>query len=339
MLSRRALATAALLLAVGALFADGQTKVSIDIEDGNVRDVILALARTAAVEVVVRPEVRGLITVNIREMPFEQALGVVAATSGHRWRLVNGVYHVGRFSDTGDDARPRRETIPVRRHDARALARSLGFVDLDCLAQPAPAVDLRHLLPPGLAESPRPAADGRGLEVRGTVTAIADMRHLIASLERGGALITYECYLAFATPAAVDALPVAWARGEMQFGASPGRELRSSSGDYSVLLDRLRRGLDGITAIAQPRATAGELSSAEAEADGATLAVIGRLEESHQLRLWLRAGAPAPGGTVEFVLDGALLPPEEGIVLVSEPAGGGAGPVLLVMMPRIDLVE
>lgn len=338
-----------LWLAALPAFADGQTPVTIEARNQDVATIIEDLARQAGVTVALQPGVRGEVVVTITDTPFEQALTVVAAIQGYRWRLVDGVYHVGRFSDDGDPEARTEATLPLTRLDARTLARAFGYFDLDALADAPPVADLRALLPPGLDGPPVPAPEGGALMVRGSDAAVADLRLMIERLEQRSALVTFDVVVFRGTPAAVAALPVFWNRGETSLARSPGRASASAISDFAQPERTLERALAQLTVLARGRMIAPELTPARLviadEALQLTLSLAAREEPDASLRLWLRAviGAPENAGEVTIFVDGGRLPPEEGVLLLSEaapgpaaPDGAEAAPLLVLVLPTLS---
>lgn len=339
---RRALLTVILLASGTRVLGDGRTLVSVEAQNRNIREVLQALAAAAKVELTIRPEVRGVVSTTIHRTPFEQALTVVAATQGYGWRLVNGVYLVGRFSAAGDDGREVKGLVEAPPALAAALARAFGHLDLASLESPGAGLDLRVLLPPGLTGPPRPVE--KGLEVTGSRAAVEDFKFLARSLLAGQITLRWRVLLVRLDGVEVRELPVSWAKGPMSHGLSPGRELLYSSGDFAQLLRRLEQGGAGFTPLIDETFEAPALATVAREGvageEGYRLKLAARVDTGLQLQLWLDAawrGRPAgeaPAPSVGFRLDGAPLPPEEGVVMLSRPRTGEPGPdLLLVLLP------
>lgn len=334
--------TLCLLFCRGAL-ADGQTRVSLTAENGEIREVITKLATQAKVKVNLRPELRGRVSATITAMPFERALSTVAGSLGFGWRLERGVYHVGRFSPTAaTGGAPVTQVVTLRDAGAAALARAFGWFDLAALDTAPPLADFRHLLPPGLSGPPRPVAPNQ-LEITGSPAAVADFQHLVRSLQSGEQVkLSVDLVLAKLAPAAVRSLPVYWAQGPMNFGRTDEvREALYSSGEFQPLLERVAAGqLEGATLIDRQHLDLTELEAATvAFKDGTTAKLAVRVEPGLTLRLWLQGTAKVGEGTVTLAADGAKLPPAEGMVLVSRPKLGEEGPepLLLLVMPRVEV--
>jgi hypothetical protein len=330
---------ALLFLLAAPLWADGHAKVHIDAQDRNLREVVGELARQAGVEVRYQPGVAGVINARVDGVPFEQALTTVLTIAGYGWRRVEGAYLIGRFgpgSQQGDLA----ATVMLTNLSAVGLARSLGWLDLSQLANAGAPTDLRWLLPPGLAGPPRPTADGKGLEVHGTAAAVADFKQMAAELDKAPTRLGYQWLVARATPELLADLKVAWAQGVMNAGRSPGRQVMYSSSEFESLYQRLAAAPAGLTVLAKGRVGAGDLEVVTVAADpNLKLTLAGRLESALSLRLWLAATVTVDGASVEMAVDGGLLPPEEGCLLVSKPldAAAAPGPLVLLLIPTVSV--
>lgn len=327
------------LLLTAPARADGGTPVSIEATERNIRDVLTALAEAAGVQLVIRPEVRGVITTLITKTKFEQALTMVAAAQGYSWRLVDGVYHVGRFSQAEDTGAETVVEIPTAPFDPRALARAFGYLDLASLQETAEPLDLRALLPPGIEGVPEPTETG--LKVTGTAAAIEDLRYLLAQLGADRYRIRYRVQLATLPRAKLDELPVYWAKGPMKLGETPGRDSRYSVGDFAELADELAAGKYEATPLAASTIVAGGLATgviAPETTDGKlAVRLAGRFEGGLLLRVWLEALAAVADEPVTFRLAGASLPPSEGFALVALPRRDEPAVLLLVVPePVVD---
>ena len=330
-----------LLSALTGAWADSRTKVSITAADRGVRDVVTELARQANVTVRYLPGVGGLVSVRVNAVPFTDALTTVLSAVGYGWRQEGAVFVVGRFSAQPDDKTATTVTLPLKYADAAKLARSFGWLDLAALGQAGAVLDLRLLLPPGLAGPPKPTADGKGLEVSGSAAAVADFRFLAQSFDRPPATIAYRWLVAKASPLLVDTLRVAWAQGPMAFGRSgEGREVLYSATDLEAQWERLSAGTDGLSILGQGTISGGDLEVLQVASQGPgtpKLALAGRLEAGLSLRLFARCNVHVDGLPVELAVDGGKLPPEEGAIVVSRQKPGGPGPetVLLLIVPTV----
>jgi type II secretory pathway component GspD/PulD (secretin) len=66
----------------GLLVIDEPRPVTYAIKDGNVRDVIETIAKLSGANIVVAPEVQGSLSLNLRDVPWRDALDVTAKTLG-----------------------------------------------------------------------------------------------------------------------------------------------------------------------------------------------------------------------------------------------------------------
>ncbi|MCC7493634.1 MAG: hypothetical protein IT204_14865 [Fimbriimonadaceae bacterium] len=332
----RMLGLLALLAATTATtaFADSKTLVQIEARDRSIREVVTILAKAANVTVTLRPEVRGLVTVSIKRMPFEQALTLVTAAQGFGWRKVGSGYQVGRFAAGPIDTAPTTALIATGALDPRGLARAFGWLDLSVLAEAAPVLDLRALLPPGLEGPPRPVEGG--LEARGTAQAVGDLRFFVEQLATGRVKLRLHLLLAKITPEALAGLPVYWAQGAARRGSSVGREVQYACADFTTLRQTLAAQPAGVTLLGQQTVDLPGLGAVQVALGEQRVQLAARSEAAQSVQLWLRASLAVDGTTVPLELEGALLPPEEGCVLVSlPPAGATPGAVLLLALPEV----
>lgn len=80
-----------------ASFAQGsqdQKKITLDMQQADVREVLRALFKGVDLSYSVAPEVQGLITVSLKEVPFETALQNVLRQINATYRIVGGVYEI-----------------------------------------------------------------------------------------------------------------------------------------------------------------------------------------------------------------------------------------------------
>lgn len=59
--------------------------VTLNLKDADVRDVAAHLAELAGLSVVIDPEVRGTVTVSLRDVPWDQALDLILTANGLGW--------------------------------------------------------------------------------------------------------------------------------------------------------------------------------------------------------------------------------------------------------------
>lgn len=66
----------------GLLVVDEPRPVTYAVKDGNIRDVIEAIAKLSGANIVVAPEVQGTLSLNLKDVPWRDALDVAAKTLG-----------------------------------------------------------------------------------------------------------------------------------------------------------------------------------------------------------------------------------------------------------------
>lgn len=94
----------ALLAAVSPLvYANG---ITLNVRDGQVRDVLASVAALSGKSIVADSSVQGTVTLNLKDVPFETALRIITAAKGLSYRLTGDVILVGsaagieKFNDT-----------------------------------------------------------------------------------------------------------------------------------------------------------------------------------------------------------------------------------------------
>lgn len=85
--------------------------VSLDFRDADIQNVLRILSYKSGVNIVVGPEVTGLVTIKLQDVPWEQALNVILQTYGYAYEQSGNIITVSTV-----------EKIKQRREDALALA-------------------------------------------------------------------------------------------------------------------------------------------------------------------------------------------------------------------------
>ena len=93
-----------LLAAVSPLaYANG---ITLNVRDGQVRDVLASVAALSGKSIVADSSVQGTVTLNLKDVPFDTALRIITAAKGLSYRLTGDVILVGsaagmeKFNDT-----------------------------------------------------------------------------------------------------------------------------------------------------------------------------------------------------------------------------------------------
>ena len=98
-----ALLTALLIAASPLAYANG---ITLNVRDGQVRDVIASVAALSGKSIVADSSVQGTVTLNLKDVPFDTALRIITAAKGLSYRLTGDVILVGsaagmeKFNDT-----------------------------------------------------------------------------------------------------------------------------------------------------------------------------------------------------------------------------------------------
>ena len=98
-----ALLTALLIAASPLAYANG---ITLNVRDGQVRDVLASVAALSGKSIVADSSVQGTVTLNLKDVPFGTALRIITAAKGLSYRLIGDVILVGsaagmeKFNDT-----------------------------------------------------------------------------------------------------------------------------------------------------------------------------------------------------------------------------------------------
>ena len=98
-----ALLTALLAAASPLAYANG---ITLNVRDGQVRDVLASVAALSGKSIVADSTVQGTVTLNLKDVPFDTALRIITAAKGLSYRLTGDVILVGsaagmeKFNDT-----------------------------------------------------------------------------------------------------------------------------------------------------------------------------------------------------------------------------------------------
>jgi type II secretory pathway component HofQ len=69
--------------------------ISLDLKDADLKDVLKSFAELAKINIAVDPEVKGSVTIRLRDVPWDQALDVILRTNGFGYVLEGNVLRVG----------------------------------------------------------------------------------------------------------------------------------------------------------------------------------------------------------------------------------------------------
>ena len=70
-------------------------KISLDLKDADLRDVLHTFSQLTGLNIVVDPEVKGAVTVRLHDVPWDQALEVILRTNGYGDVLEGNILRVG----------------------------------------------------------------------------------------------------------------------------------------------------------------------------------------------------------------------------------------------------
>src|SRR5688572_27106811 len=115
-----ALAGVLLLLAVPAVLAlpadpHGEAKVSVDVRDADIRDLVLLMAEVGSFQVVIDPGVACKLTLRLKDVPWDQALDLSLRSCGLGADADNGIYRIAPTPKLAAEMAERRRFEEERR--------------------------------------------------------------------------------------------------------------------------------------------------------------------------------------------------------------------------------
>jgi type IV pilus assembly protein PilQ len=69
--------------------------MSLDLKDADLKDVLRTFGKLAKVNIAIDPEVRGSVTLRLRDLPWDQALDVILRINGLGYVLEGNILRVG----------------------------------------------------------------------------------------------------------------------------------------------------------------------------------------------------------------------------------------------------
>jgi type II secretory pathway component HofQ len=73
--------------------------ISLDVKDADLRDILHTFSELTGLNIVVDPDVRGSVTVRLRDVPWDQALDLILRTNGCGYVLEGNILRVGKPSN------------------------------------------------------------------------------------------------------------------------------------------------------------------------------------------------------------------------------------------------
>jgi type II secretory pathway component HofQ len=110
----------ALVLALLAATTGGEARVSLDVKDGSVRDVVGLLAEVGGLQVVFDPDVDCKLTLKLHETRWQTALQTTLRACGLAPEEEAGILRVARPSRLAEEAAARRRLQEERSHGGEA---------------------------------------------------------------------------------------------------------------------------------------------------------------------------------------------------------------------------
>jgi len=110
--------------------------IDLDFKDADIHDLLRALARVGNVSMIVPDEIRASVTVQLKRVPWEQALEVILASKGLWYRKDGTLYRIGdrKVLDAEDEADAARRKALVEMEAPRPDVFTLNYANAEDLA-------------------------------------------------------------------------------------------------------------------------------------------------------------------------------------------------------------
>ena len=102
--------------------------ISLDLKDADIKDVFRTISQLTGLNIVIDPEVRGTVTVQLEDVPWDQALDLILKQNSLGYVLENNIMRIattGEAAGRGVRPRPPRRGAPGRRADAHGHQEAL----------------------------------------------------------------------------------------------------------------------------------------------------------------------------------------------------------------------
>jgi type IV pilus assembly protein PilQ len=105
----------ALLVALASSPSPGQARISLDVKDADIGDIVRVLAQVGSFQVVMDPGVSCKLTLALKEVPWATALELSLRACGLGRDEENGIVHVATVQRLGEESAERRRLQEARR--------------------------------------------------------------------------------------------------------------------------------------------------------------------------------------------------------------------------------
>jgi type IV pilus assembly protein PilQ len=110
--------------------------IDLDFKDADIHDLLRALARVGNVNIVVPDEINASVTVQLKRVPWDQALEVILAAKGLWYRKDGNMYRIGdrKVLDAEDEAEAARRKAMIELEAPKPEVFTLNYADAASLA-------------------------------------------------------------------------------------------------------------------------------------------------------------------------------------------------------------
>ncbi len=110
--------------------------ISLSLKDSDIKDVLRSFATFTGLNVVVHPGVQGSVTVELREVPWDQALDLILKINGLDYVLEGNIMRIATSDTLAEEARARRALLAARAQEIplATVIRSISYANAQEIA-------------------------------------------------------------------------------------------------------------------------------------------------------------------------------------------------------------
>ncbi|MDY7093545.1 MAG: type IV pilus secretin PilQ [Acidobacteriota bacterium] len=110
--------------------------ITMSLKDADIKDVLRSFSGITDLNVVVHPEVRGSVTVELRDVPWDQALDLILKINGLDYVLEGNIMRIASTSKLQDEADARRRLAAARASEIplQTVIRAISYADASQIA-------------------------------------------------------------------------------------------------------------------------------------------------------------------------------------------------------------
>ena len=110
--------------------------ISLSLKDSDIKDVLRSFATITGLNVVVHPGVKGSVTVELKDVPWDQALDLILKINGLNYVLEGNIMRIASSQTLAEEARARRELLAAQAQEVplTTVIRAISYASASQIA-------------------------------------------------------------------------------------------------------------------------------------------------------------------------------------------------------------